>query len=132
MQDRIVQLYLTTLVSHALSVETLKPSVSKTFTEQSHRSTPVSTDITKTRVRLQGRKQVDYLNGACFNRHKKGCRTKTCSERKHLSNLELEKPGKRSFPVNKNIDQTESSTAVEEEAEMAKKWTAQEVVRGKE
>lgn len=81
----------TTLMSHALSVEASKSSFNYNLniSKPLEGNRPVPMDISNTRLKFRGQKLIDYQNGACFICHKKGCRANICPERFKANNLEI-------------------------------------------
>lgn len=87
---------LTTLMSHALRVESSKLSFSKSMYQRVDRPDPVPMDISNARMKFTKQKKIDYESGACFKCHKQGCRWESCPLRKNINCLELENQGKDS------------------------------------
>lgn len=81
---------LTTLMSHAISVEASQVSFTKSFIPSQKSSGPVPMDLTNTRLNFDQQKQKDYETGACFICHKKGCRSDICPQRNKVNNLEVD------------------------------------------
>ncbi len=99
---------LTTLMSHALSVEAAKKSFLRSRTTYSrpinptNYNHPVSMDISNTRMRNPHQRKTfedrlrdpqwkkDWENGACFSCHLQGCRWKVCPRRAKVNNSNLE------------------------------------------
>ncbi len=81
---------LTTLMSHALSVEASKSSFSKTFTRSNLEQRPVPMDILNTRLRRIGQRRINYDKDTCIICHEKGCHSSVCPQKKKINNLEVE------------------------------------------